>query len=113
VSDRLRFYQLAHEEQPRSIRLYITLAGEYLKRGMLQQAQTVARHERQFMPEYYQVWLQSGQIAMEMHRFDEARSYLERATKMQPENMQGWLDLLERRRRAFESTAPSSTTQSS
>ncbi len=113
VSDRLRFYQLAHEEQPRSIRLYITLAGEYLKRGMLQQAETVARHERQFMPEYYQVWLQSGQIAMEMHRFDEARSYLERATKMQPENMQGWLDLLERRRRAFESTAPSSTTQSS
>jgi tetratricopeptide (TPR) repeat protein len=111
VSDRLRFYQMAHEEQPNSIRLYITLADEYLKRGMLPEAQDIAKQERQFMREYYQVWLQSGQIAMEMHQFDEARTYLQRATEMQPENTQGWLDLLARRQRQFFAQPPTSTPQ--
>jgi predicted Zn-dependent protease len=102
---------MAHKEQPNSLRLYITLADEYLKRGMLAQAQDIAKQERQFMREYYQVWLQSGQIAMEMHQFDEARTYLQRATQMQPENTQGWLDLLARRQQQFSVPPPTSTPQ--
>jgi hypothetical protein len=99
-NDTLPFYATSLAEQPESIRLRILLADEYRRRGDLASAERVVSEAREKLPEYWDVWLQSAQIAMDQGKFDEAEAYLSRASRISRPRADLWSQELARRRMA-------------
>jgi len=83
-NDRLIFYQTSLSEQPRSIRLYMLLASELMSQNRLKEASEVMDRARHEMPNYNELWIQSGVIALARDRFDEADTFLDHALQLKP-----------------------------
>src|SRR5204862_1560318 len=90
-NDRLTFYQTSLAEQPRSIRLYMLLASELMSQNRLKEASEVMDRARNEMPNYNEVWIQSGVIALARGRLDEADAFLDHALQLKPNfKAAGW-----------------------
>ncbi|HMB95814.1 MAG TPA: glycosyltransferase family 39 protein, partial [Tepidisphaeraceae bacterium] len=99
-NDKLQFYKTSLQQQPNAIRLYMLVTAEDLSRGNLDDAQRVVAQGRERLPEYWEIWLQSGVVAMDRGEFDEAQKFMQHAMDIQPSlKVQGWLEKLEQRRR--------------
>lgn len=82
-NDPIQLYQTVIAQEPKSLRIRIILAEELRRRGQLEQAAAVLAQARQLLPDYYLPWLRSAQVAMDLGRLDEARSYLDHAQQME------------------------------
>jgi protein O-mannosyl-transferase len=99
-NDRLEFYKTSLEQQPNSIRLYMLVTSEDLSQGRLDDAQRVVAEGRAMLPEYWEIWLQSGVVAMQRGEFDQAQKYFDRAMQIQPSlKTQGWMEKLAKARK--------------
>lgn len=78
-NDRLRFYEISLTERPESIRLYMLVADMRMQRGELSEAKRVLEQARGVLPEYADIWIQSGLVAGEMNDFDEAERFYQKA----------------------------------
>jgi len=102
-NDRLSFYQTALEEQPRSIRLYMLTASELMSQKRLDEAADVVARGRELMPDYHEIWIQSGVIALEAGKLDDADAYLDHALQLKPGFKAGaWKDKVAQRRRELQ-----------
>jgi hypothetical protein len=100
-NDRLEFYRISLAEQPQSIRLYMLLASEHLARGQIDQADQVAKAGARMLPEYWEIWLQCGVVAMERQRWEEAQRYFDISMNIRPSiKTQAWMQELDKRRAA-------------
>ena len=100
-NDELVFYKTSLDEQPKSIRLYMLLASEYTARGDLGAAERVVRTGTEFLPEYWEIWVHSGQVKMLQCRFDEAHADFDRAGNIRPSmKIQAFMEENEKRRKA-------------
>jgi hypothetical protein len=90
-NDRLRFYELCSNAQPKSVRLHMLVAIESLAQGKGDQAEAADRAGRESLPNYSEVWIQSAQIALARGKFDDADRYLDQAMKLLPsQKVVGW-----------------------
>ncbi len=98
-NDRLNFYQASLAQQPKAIRLYMLVASELMSQHKLDEAAAVVASGREVMPDYNEIWLQSGVIALEQNRFDEADAYIDHAIHLKP-NLKGlgWKEKVAHRR---------------
>jgi hypothetical protein len=88
---RLRFYEISSQRQPMSVRLHMLVAVESLGRDRLAEAAAADRAGRQSLPDYADVWIQSAQIAIAEHQFDEADRDLDEAMSLFPSpKVLGW-----------------------
>jgi hypothetical protein len=83
-NDKLVFYRTALENQPGSIRLYMLLASEYAARGQWADAERVVREGTEMLPEYWEIWLHRGDIAMRQGKWDEAQKYFDISMNIRP-----------------------------
>jgi predicted Zn-dependent protease len=87
-------------EQPNSIRLYMLTASELMSQKRLDEAADVAKRGRELMPDYHEIWIQSGVIALEAGKLDDADMFLDRALNLKPGFKAGaWKDKVAQRRR--------------
>jgi tetratricopeptide (TPR) repeat protein len=104
-NDRPHFYASSLQDQPESIRLHILLAGEYRIRGELDRAAAVAEAGSRLAPEYWDIWKQRAQIAMDQRDFDRAEEYLSHAVRIRPEISVDALELLAQLRKTTRPTS--------
>jgi hypothetical protein len=98
-NDKLQFYKTSLAEQPDSIRLYMLVTAEEIARGDLDDAQRVVTQGREMLPEYSEIWLQSGVVAMERGEYDQAQAYFDHAMQIHPSmKVEGWMEKLQQRR---------------
>jgi hypothetical protein len=94
-NDRLEFYKTSLAQQPNSIRLYMLVTAEDLSQGRLDDAQRVVAQGRDLLPEYWEIWLQSGVVSLQRGEYDQAQKYFDRAMQIQPSlKTQGWMEKL-------------------
>jgi hypothetical protein len=106
-NNKLDFYKLSLREQPNSIRLYMLVTAEDLSRGDLDDAQSVVARGREILPEYWEIWLQSGVVAMQRGQYDQAQEYFDHAMQIQPSlRTQGWMEKLDKLRITPPATNP-------
>ncbi len=106
-TDRLRFYQLAAADQPKSVRLQLLLGNELLENGRLADAADAGARMRQLAPWYARSWLFSGRVATRRGRFDEAEAYLTEGGRLEPSGRAAaMMDDLRRARHAATQPAP-------
>jgi hypothetical protein len=100
-NDKLEFYRSCLAEQPGSIRLYMLLTSEHLARGQLDDADRVVKAGARMLPEYWEIWLQCGVVAMERGEWDEAQKYFDISMDIRPSiKTDAWMTELSRRRAA-------------
>lgn len=100
-NDELGFYQSMLAKQPGSIRLHMMIVDAHRKAGRLDEAAAVAARGRELLPEYWEIWWQSGVIAMQQKRWDEAKRMFDRSFQMNRDpKVAGWLSKLEQERPA-------------
>ncbi len=111
----LEFYRTSLAEQPKSIRLYMLLTSEYLSRGQFDQAERTVKAGRDMLPEYWEIWLHSGVVAMKQGDFAEAQRDFEHAVNIRPSfSILRWMDELQKQRTATQpATAPASAPSTS
>jgi hypothetical protein len=106
-NDRLSFIEQSLAEQPNSIRLRIQLGEELRDRGRFEEAARVAAEGRRLYPEYFEIWVQSGEIALDLGRLDEAEQFLLTAGHIRPgAKVAAWLTKVAEARAA---TRPATT----
>jgi hypothetical protein len=71
-NDRLGLYRYTVAHQPMSVRAHILEADELMRWGRLEEAAAVAAAGRQTLPNYYDIWRLSAEIALKRGRLDEA-----------------------------------------
>lgn len=83
-NDRLSFYEYSVKQQPGSARLRIILADEYRARGQVEKAQQINADAQAILPEFSEVWIQAGKIALELKQTELAGKYFAKAMELQP-----------------------------
>ncbi len=83
-NDRLSFYEYSLANQPRSVRLYMLLADENMKRGNLPEAERVDALGRALEPNYWDIYVQSAVVAEKLGKIHEADDFLHRAMVIRP-----------------------------
>ncbi|MBV8780299.1 MAG: hypothetical protein JO353_02775 [Phycisphaerae bacterium] len=83
-NDRLAFYQSQLIAQPLSPRLAMLVAYEQMSEGKLIDAAETDCIARDRTPDYWDLWLQSGKVALAEGEFDSADRYFARAFEMHP-----------------------------
>jgi protein O-mannosyl-transferase len=83
-NDRLRLYQYSLARQPHSIRLYMLLADEYMKRGDLLAAERTDAAGRAVQPDYWDIYVQSAVVAEKLGKLRTADAFLHRAMMIRP-----------------------------
>jgi hypothetical protein len=110
-NDRLRFIERSLEEQPDSIRLRIQLAEELRERGRLREAAAVAAEGRRRYPEYFEILIQSAEIAIELGQLDQAEQFLHAAGRLRPSaKVAAWFGVLADARAATQPATTESST---
>ena len=111
-NDRLAFLQSQVRAQPRSVRLHLLLADEWIRRENYEQADKVMEAARAVQPDYWRVWGQSATVALLLGDTDRAERLALRAQEIDPifRMSQIWTLIEERRaatRPATTATSPS------
>ena len=76
------------------------VADEEAKHGDLEAAAKADELGRDTEPDYFDIWIQSGDVAMKQGKFEQAESFLRRAMVLQPVVATGWMGKLARLRAA-------------
>jgi tetratricopeptide (TPR) repeat protein len=110
-NDRLAFLQSQVRAQPRSVRVHLLLADEWIRRENYEQADKVMETARAVQPDYWRVWGQSATVALLLGDIDRAERLARRAQEIDPifRMSQIWT-LIEERRAA---TRPATTATTS
>ena len=90
-NDRYQFYQTQSAAHPRSVRLEMLLADEASARGDFAVASEADRRGREAEPDYVQIWIQSGNIAIKQGKLGDAQHFLQRAMQIDPHVASGWM----------------------
>jgi hypothetical protein len=97
----LEFYRTCLAQQPQSIRLYMLLTSDLQSRGKLNDAEQVVQAGARMLPEYWEIWLQCGVVAMERREWDLAEKYFGISMEIRPSmKTQAWMQELSKRRAA-------------
>lgn len=81
-NDVLAFYEASLREQPRSVQLYLLLAGEYRDRGDLERSEQVLAEARRVAPDYWLIYNYSALTALARGDFDAADAYARRSMSL-------------------------------
>ena len=81
-NDPVAFYELSLREQPRSVQLYLLLAGEYRDRGDFERAEEVLADARRVAPDYWLVYNVSALTALARGDLDAAEAYAARSMSL-------------------------------
>ncbi len=97
-NDEIGFLQKRLESQPRSVRLHMALVDAYRKSGRLSEAAVMAERGRALAPDYSRIWWQSGVVAMEQEKFDDAARFFQQSFDLDPDpTISAWMSELSRR----------------
>jgi hypothetical protein len=83
-NDRLAFLQSQARAQPRSVRIRLVLADEWIRRSEFARADEVMAAARAVQPDYAKVWFQSAVVAYHLDQLDRADRFLRRAIEIDP-----------------------------
>ena len=83
-NDRLRIYQMAVDETPRNVRLWMVLGEELSVRGQHSDAMRVMQRGREIEPGYHRIWMRSAVVAMNAGQIDEAERFAHEGHRIQP-----------------------------
>jgi hypothetical protein len=110
-NDRLAFIESSLRAQPKSVRIHLLLADEWIRRKEYAKADAVMARAREVQRDYARVWIQSAAVALLMDDVDRAEALARRALELDPvsQNSQIWR-LIDQRRAA---TRPTPTTATS
>jgi protein O-mannosyl-transferase len=83
-NDRYDFYTTSLAEQPKSARLHELLVTEMMSRGDLSGAARVAADGRRVTPQYWNLWVLSGEVAERQGDLQAADALYHKAFELQP-----------------------------
>jgi hypothetical protein len=83
-NDPPRLLNVAIEQHPRAIRLYLLLSEEYQRRGEDDRAADLLARGREIEPDYYRVWLNSAHLALAMQQPERALFFARQAQRLAP-----------------------------
>ena len=83
--DRLSFYALSHERQPRSLRIVLLYADELLAQSRVDEAVKVLERGIEIEPRYHELYYHRARIELRAGRFDVARQWINRAISISPD----------------------------
>lgn len=107
-NDRLSFYAISHERQPRSLRIVLLYADELLAQSRADEAAAVLERGIAIEPRYHELYYHRARIELRAGRFDAARMWINRAVSISPDvRADLWMGAIdEAEHRARDSTAP-------